>query len=242
MGVIVGSARISENGTVKGVVGDQTGKECATQPWYLSNKGWIVIRPTNPTKAKMIADNMAAICIGNVGYSQAERTDLYNKVKPFKFDVTKLTVPANVDCSEAVRVCSAYAGIMVNSFTTANEVNMLNATGEFDILTSDIYCKHSDFLKRGDILVTRSKGHTVVVLCDGNRHNEFILPQLQKGDKGCSVKRLQKLLNEHKVAGGNLVVDGDFGLITLNHLIEWQAYRGLKKDGVCGNQTWGSLL
>ena len=43
----------------------------------------------------------------------------------------------------------------------------MRATGKFDILKDDKYCKKPDYLLRGDILVTRTKGHTVVVLDDG---------------------------------------------------------------------------
>lgn len=52
----------------------------------------------------------------------------------------------------------------MNSFSTANEVAALRQTGQFDILEKDEYCKASDYLLRGDILVTKTKGHTVVVL------------------------------------------------------------------------------
>ncbi len=62
---------------------------------------------------------------------------------------------------------SLYAGVKVASFNTANEVSTLRATGKFDILKDDKYCKKPDYLLRGDILVTRTKGHTVVVLDDG---------------------------------------------------------------------------
>ncbi len=44
---------------------------------------------------------------------------------------------------------------------------MLKATGEFDVLTDAGYCKSSDYLLPGDILVTKSQGHTVVVLSPG---------------------------------------------------------------------------
>lgn len=42
--VRVGSARIDENGKViGGQPGDQTGQEVAIEPWYLHDKGWVII-------------------------------------------------------------------------------------------------------------------------------------------------------------------------------------------------------
>lgn len=169
--VIIGSARINENGTTTGgAAGDQTKGEVCTQSWYLHSKGWIVIRAKDPEDAEKIAKNMQAICDNdNIGYCQTHRTSLTNAAKPFGYDASKVTSKVEVDCSEAVRNCVLYAGIDVNSFTTASEKSVLNATGKFDVLTSDQYCKSADYLKRGDILVTKTKGHTVVVLSNGSK-------------------------------------------------------------------------
>ena len=52
-------------------------------------------------------------------------------------------------------------------FYTATEVEVLRSTGQFDILTDPKYCASSDYLMRGDILCTKVKGHTVVVLTNG---------------------------------------------------------------------------
>lgn len=60
----------------------------------------------------------------------------------------------------------------MNSFSTANEAAALKQTGQFDILEEDEYCKASDHLLRGDILVTKTKGHTVVVLDNGSKSSQ----------------------------------------------------------------------
>ena len=52
------------------------------------------------------------------------------------------------------------------------EVAALRQTGQFDILEKDEYCKASDYLLRGDILVTKTKGHTVVVLDNGSKSSQ----------------------------------------------------------------------
>lgn len=63
MAVIVGSARIDENGhATGGKPGDQTGKELSTQYWYNHSKGWRVFRPLDPLRAEKIAYAMQAAC------------------------------------------------------------------------------------------------------------------------------------------------------------------------------------
>jgi hypothetical protein len=61
-------------------------------------------------------------------------------------------------------------------------------------------------------------------------------PVISKGDYGVDVEDLQKLLPRFE---GD--VDGDFGPITEDAVIEYQQSRGLDIDGVVGQQTWGAL-
>jgi len=167
--VRVGSARIDENGRAhSGKAGDQTGKEVAIENWYLHNKGWFVIRAKDAIKRDRIAKNMEYACNNpNIGYDQYQNQTLWNVVKQVGFDCSKVTTKCETDCARLVRVCVWYAGVQAQDFYTATELQTLKDTGQFEILTSDKYCKSSDYLMRGDILVTRSKGHTVVVLDNG---------------------------------------------------------------------------
>lgn len=169
MAVKIGSARIDERGKASGgKAGDQTGNELSTQNWYKHSKGWRVLRCSDSAKAEKIASAMEAACANNnIGYDQAERLTLYNKVKAVGFDPAKITDKCETDCSALVRVCLAYAGITSSNFITSNEARAILATGCFKELTGSKYTDTSDYLKRGDILVTKTKGHTVVVLSDG---------------------------------------------------------------------------
>ena len=167
--VKIGSARIDENGKISGgKAGDQTKREVSTQNWYLHSKGWIVIRAKRPEAAAAIARNMQAGCDNDhIGYCQTHRSSATAAAKEHGYDLSRVTADCEADCSELVRICCLYAGIAVGTFNTASEVSALKATGEFDILTDDRYCKSSEYLLRGDILVTRTKGHTVVALSNG---------------------------------------------------------------------------
>ena len=62
---------------------------------------------------------------------------------------------------------------------------------------------------------------------------------LRKGSKCDQVKTLQRLLNAF---GHSLEVDGDFGSKTYSALIAYQKANKLEVDGICGINSWSSLL
>lgn len=168
MAVTVGSARSSFGNTSPG---DQAGgKEVSTQSFYVHKLGWFVLRCKDAAKRALIAEAMEKACKNNnIGYSQGTRNTLWNNVKDKEYDPSKTTKAVNTDCSALVRLCCAYAGIVTGDFITSTEKEVLMATGQFECLTEDKYCKQADYLMRGDILCTRTKGHTVVVLTDGRK-------------------------------------------------------------------------
>ena len=171
MSVTVGSARLNENRkTTGGCPGDQTGREVGIQEWYMHTKAWIVLRAKTLAAREAIAYAMAAACNNNhIGYCQSHshRTRATLAAQPYGYDPAKITTDVETDCSELVRLCCLYAGIKVPSFNTGSEKNVLLNTGMFTAYEDGAHCNSSDRLLRGDILVTRTKGHTVVVLSDG---------------------------------------------------------------------------
>ena len=177
MPVLIGSARTDENGNdYGGQAGDQTGHEVETQEWYLHPKGWIVIRAKKKEVAECIAKDVEYACLNdNVGYDQWQANSLYNKAKHVGFDIKRVTEPCETHCAALIRVSVCYAGVECDikvlidcpDFYTATEAATLEKTGEFDILTDPKYTEHWEWLRRGDILVTKTKGHTVGVLQDG---------------------------------------------------------------------------
>ena len=86
--------------------------------------------------------------------------------------MSKVTTACETDCSALVRVCCAYAGItgLPEGFRTGNMPGNLNKTGAFTELTGSKYQSQSTYLGRGDILVTKTNGHTVVVLSNGSKY------------------------------------------------------------------------
>lgn len=167
--VRIAHASLNEAGGVNGgQAGDQTGGEVCIRPWYLHSKGWVIYRANDPVVADKIAENAEKAAKNDlIGYDQAKRSTLYNHVKSKGFDCAKVTAPVSTDCSALDRVCICYAGIQVANFTTVSIHTVLPATGQFTKLTDRKYTTSSDYLRRGDILVTPVKAHTVIVLDDG---------------------------------------------------------------------------
>ena len=248
MAVKVGSARIDENGkTHGGKAGDQNGKEVSTQAWYRHKKGWRVLRCKSADKADKIARAMQAACDNaNIGYDQYQRDTLYNLAKTVDFDPGRVKTPCETDCSALVRVCLAYAGITVKNFRTPNEASILLRSGEFIELKESRYTDQSSYLRRGDILVTRTQGHTVVVLSNGSKAKTTPAEEtpraiLKRGMKGDDVRRLQQRLMELGYALHKYGADGEYGSETATAVKAFQLDRGLEADGIAGEATLAAL-
>ena len=170
MAVKIGSARSDERGKITGgQPGDQrSGKEVSTQDWYLHKKGWVIIRLKDPAKRERAAYAMQEACDNkHFGYAQDTRMTGYNAAAKVGFDPAKVTVNVNIDCSELVRLCLAYAGISVPNWYTGNMVDICRSRKDDFEIIEGTKAETSDYLVRGDILVTKTKGHTVIVLSDG---------------------------------------------------------------------------
>lgn len=257
MAVRVGSARIDERGkAIGGKAGNQTGRELSEQNWYKHSKGWRVFRAKDPAKAGAIARDMRyAIANKHIGYDQGERNTLYNVAKTVGFDCSKVTKNCETDCSALVRVCCAYAGItgLPADFRTGNMPANLMATGAFDELKGSKYTDSSAYLKAGDILVTKTAGHTVVVLTNGSKADAdtgytetgdivVTLSLLKKGSKGHEVAAAQSILKAQGYNLGSYGIDGDFGSATFEAVKEFQRNNHLTIDGEIGQNTWNKLL
>lgn len=169
MAVRVGSARIDERGQgYGGKAGDQTGKEVAIENYYVHSLGWYVVRAKKDSVREKIALDMEYACANKcIGYDMGDNQSLWKVAGKVGYDCSKVKTPCETDCARLVRVCVWYAGVKAPDFYTGTLAKVLEATGEFEILKDTKHCNSSAYLKRGDILVTRKQGHTVVVLDDG---------------------------------------------------------------------------
>lgn len=246
MSVKIGSARIDENGKAKGgKAGDQTGKELSTQSWYKHSKGWRVFRAKSPEVAEKIAQDMQWACDNkHIGYDQGQRLTLYNVSKPLGFNCKAVTTDCETDCSALVRVCCAYAGVMLPNFRTPTEPAALLDSGAFIELTGSKYTDASTYLRRGDILVTKTQGHTVVVLSNGSKAGADVAPVegLSRGDGGVEVMAMQRaLLRWNPDCLPKYGADGDFGAETEKAVKAYQTAANLSVTGIYDNATKAAL-
>lgn len=162
MAIIIGSARSDENGNISGGrVGDQTGREVSTQLFYMHSKGWYRLRPKNAEHAKKIAQAMKNACDNeNFGYDQGNRAAV--KIVKEYGSTKAVTEKTETDCSNLVRACILEAtGEDVGEFYTGNEADVLEKSGLFEKRAE---VKSSADVYDGDVLVTKTKGHTAIVI------------------------------------------------------------------------------
>ena len=196
----VGSARIDEhNNAVGGRAGDQTGKEVAEEPYYNHRLGWYMLRPKEAAVARKIGIAMVEACLNNnIGYDQSGRYGVIECLKIYG-RLAKINKATEADCSSLVRACCIQAGINVGDFNTANEVAVLEKTGAFN---KAVAVTPSTKLQIGDILVTRSKGHTVIVTESDSK------PEAQPKSKPPTGGKVKKSIEE--VA--KEVIEGKWGV------------------------------
>ena len=257
--VTIGSARIDERGKASGgKAGDQPGSEVSTQSWYLHSKGWVMLRCTIPGMAVHIADAMKAACKNsNIGYDQNQNSTLWNQVKDKGWDPAKATSPTETDCARLVRVCVQYAvnkmgmNDIIPDFYTATLATNLVKTGLFKKHTESKYTTTHEYLQKGDILVTKTKGHTVVVLSNGSKAGTTVKPDknyalgdrvLQNGIEGSDVKELQTNLIQLGYSVCPFGADGDCGDNTEMAVEKFQKTKKLVVDGIYGVATHKALM
>ena len=273
--VKIGNASIDENGNAHGgVAGDQTGKEVVTKNWYLHKKGWRIIRHKNIDIAYKIATAMERACANDlIGYDQYQRDTLLKAAAAVDYDPGRVTKACECDCSSLVRVCIAFAygydfvgKVAPNTrFSTATMCNVLLKTNDFEEIKDNTTV--DSYLQRGDILVTKTQGHTVVALSNGKNHKvpeptpepapeprpvptgecPYTMPSetvtTLRNRKGDGVKWIQwHLLKYDPSCLPKYGIDGIYGKESRDAVKAFQAEQGLKVDGKVGVLTRAELV
>lgn len=120
-----------------------------------------MLRLLSDEHAKKVAKAMWDACMNNnIGYCQAHRS-IMAMLKKYG-NMKAIGEKTETDCSDLVRGCIYEAtGIDVGAFSTATEPSVLEKSGLF---AKKVSVTSATVLKPGDILVTKSKGHTVIVV------------------------------------------------------------------------------
>ena len=244
MAVKIGHASSDENRKAHGgAAGDQTGGEVCTRNWYSSP--WdVVLRCTDEAKAEKMARACEQACANNnIGYDQYQRNTLLTQAKAKNWNLSKISVKCECDCSSLMTVCAQCAGIEVpyisgNAPYTGNMRTQFMSTGKFKVLVASKYLTSDAYLKRGDILV-RTSGHTAMVLSDGAKANIVEPGTSEISGKIDTVKEVQAWLNNTYSAG--LTLDGLYGSLMKKALVKALqkelGFTGKDVDGIYGPKT-----
>lgn len=161
MSVIVASARSSFGHPE---MGDQNGKEVSMQEFYLPKQGyWLGFMPKDGKLANKMVKCITNVCNNeHVGYSQPYRMTLreaYVKYKSFK----AIKVDCGCDCSSLINTILFACGHNLPVFNTSTMPAILRKSKLFTEtkITKSTQCKN------GMILVTPTKGHTMLVVDNG---------------------------------------------------------------------------
>ena len=142
----------------------------------------------------------------NIGYDQGNRLGVIEHGVNSK-------VKTEADCSSLIRECVKEAtGKDPGNFNTENEVSALKKTGLFK---DPIRYSSGTTLYEGDVLVTKTKGHTVIVVEGKSREEK------STGDKSTTNK-----------------VSSD----RTEFIKEVQKAIGAKVDGIAGQETLGKTI
>lgn len=123
-----------------------------------------------------IAEAMLQGCRNNnIGYCQGHRSNVIEQLRKAG-KLAKISAKTEADCSSLVRACCIQAGFDPGNFNTASEVSALKATGQF---MEPIAVTSKTELFNGDVLVTKTKGHTVVVVSGNPRRGNAYYPKYE---------------------------------------------------------------
>ena len=236
MALIIGHASQDERAKFSGgKAGDQTGKEVCTRSYYMHTKGWYALRPKSVAHANAIAKAMKqATNNPNIGYDQSGRLGIMSALKKYG-SLERIAIKTECDCSSLIRACIYQAtGVDVGNFNTGNEATVLVNSGLFQ---KKISVTSSTTLYNGDVLVTKTKAHTVAVV--SGRARSSTTTTTSRID---TVKEVQNWANKNNNSG--LSVDGGYGDKTKKALVKIlqkelnQTYGAkLSVDGVFGQKT-----
>lgn len=132
---------------------------------------------------------------------------------------------------------AAYTAINAQAVDGAFGSNMSNATRRFQMqfgLTNDAVLGKQTWTKIVSVRDNLEAGTPTPVT------TRYPGVPLQQGSVGDNVRFIQSYLNA--ILNVNMTIDGIFGTGTRNHVIAFQASKGLTADGIVGSATWGALI
>ncbi len=256
--VRIGHASISENETVNGKKGDQTGKEVCIRTWYSKPWDYMAIHPDAAVREKHAQAVEDACTNENIGYGQGDRNSLNALAKTVGYDLSRVG-KCNCDCSSLQNVAAVASGVHgavygSNGWTTATMKTALQKLG-YKIVTDRAYLADAGYCVRGTIYV-KASSHTVcgldnginyqktlvkagiITMYDNIKINPYIEPtvNVRKGSRGEGARWVQWCLWRFGLLDKS-GIDGVIGLKSDAAIRTAQGRLGLVVDGIVGKNT-----
>lgn len=204
---MISNCGMDERGAFRGgKAGDQTGGEWTLRKWY-SHPWDVVCRYPAATVRHWMGDQARAAALNDcIGYDQSDRLSFWVQLRRENYDVNRIGVKCEADCSSGVLAIVKAAGFrfgikalqaVSETGYTGNMEAILRKAG-FQILTDDKHRKSADWLDSGDILLNTTR-HTAFCVdagpkCDANKE-----PGVTKVEKrGIDVSYAQGKINWEK--------------------------------------------
>lgn len=257
-------ASIDERGKIAGgQAGNQNGRELNTRTTYASDsKPWLfsVIAIAVAVQSMICTQLKYAVANPYIGYDQDQRNTLLIQARKVGWDLSKIRVACECDCSSLLAVCMICAVYLVLGDAAGKEVEAalyeggnLPATSNFKAKTQKIdkyfrisgvsYTPGYGLIRDGhavgvvDALVTAGKLSTGASSTASLASSKYPC----KGWTGEEVKRIQQALTDKGYSVGDAGIDGDFGTDTDKAIRKFQFDRGLETDGIVGPMTQTAL-
>jgi len=233
----VGSARSSYGNTTPG---DQNGREVSIQDFYVHKPYWLGFILKDKSKSVPLAKAMTDACKNDfIGYDQATRMTAREAYIKYG-SISGIKEKCNTDCSQLVNLCLYSIGVSLPNFNTASMPGVLRQSGLF--IEKKVY-DYTD-CQKGMILVTPTKGHTLIVTSIGEqapaqpKPEKPVIPSckpvIKLGSKGQRVQYLQILLGRPTSA--------KFSQFDVEALKKFQTEHGLEADGEYGPLTQKEMV
>lgn len=257
-------ASIDERGKIAGgQAGNQNGKELNTREAYASSsKPWLysIIPVNDEVRAEINRQLKAAVANPYIGYDQDQRNTAYIQARKVGWDLSKIRVACETDCSALYALAMICAVYLVLGVEAGDKVARALYAGSNLPATSNFKEKLAgleDYFRIGKVFcipgygLVRS-GHAVGVvdalvtagkLSSGAASSTSLASAKYpcKGWKGDEVKRIQRALENKGYSVGASGIDGDFGKDTNAAVRKFQGDRGLEVDGIVGPMTQTAL-
>lgn len=257
-------ASIDERGKIAGgEAGNQNGRELNTRTTYASDsKPWLfsIIAVAVAVQSMICTQLKYAVANPYIGYDQDQRNTLLIQARKVGWDLSKIRIACECDCSSLLAVCMICAVYLVLGDAAGKEVEAALYEGGNLPATSNFKAKAQKldkYFRIGGVTYTPGyglirSGHAVGVvdalvtagkLSTGASSTASLASSKYpcKGWTGEEVKRIQRALEAKGYSVGTSGVDGDFGSATDAAVRKFQGDRGLEADGIVGPMTQTAL-